>query len=449
MAAPAAVPRPRWRDALAVYRAPGVPVMLFLGFAAGLPLPLTGFTLRQWLSESDVALAVIGLTASVGIAYSFKFLWSPLLDRLPPPPGFARLGRRRGWLLAIQILLVAAIASLGLTDPKTAVGATIAIAVVVAYLSASQDIVIDAYRIERLSPEAQGAGLAAYIWGYRVAMLTGNAGALMLVGVGGWGLSYLAMAALMVIGVVCCLLMREPPVPVEPALAGDGPLAKAAAWLKRAVVEPLADFARHDGWLWILLFVCLFKLGEALAGTMTAPFYRSLGYSRETVAAVSGVFGLVATLAGVAVGGLLVARLGMARALIGTGILQMVSNLMYVALAYAGGDIGMLWLQVGVENFTDGLADAAFVAYLSSLTRIAFTATQYALLSSLATVPLRTVGAASGWLAEGMGWPLFFLMTTAAALPALVLMLWLLKRFPPKSGGRIAQPADPGGGAVI
>jgi PAT family beta-lactamase induction signal transducer AmpG len=444
----AAVARARWRDALAVYRAPGVPVMLFLGFAAGLPLPLTGFTLRQWLSEADVALAVIGLTASVGIAYSFKFLWSPLLDRLRPPPGFARLGRRRGWLLTIQILLVAAIAALGFTDPKTAVGATIAIAVIVAYLSASQDIVIDAYRIERLSPEAQGAGLAAYIWGYRVALLAGNAGALMLVGVGGWGLSYLAMAALMGIGVVCCLLMREPPTPHEPALAGDGRLAKAAAWLKRAVIEPLADFARHDGWLWILLFVCLFKLGEALAGTMTAPFYRSLGYSRETVAGISGVFGLVATLAGVAVGGLLVARLGMARALISTGILQMVSNLMYVALAYGGGDIGMLWLQVGVENFTDGLADAAFVAYLSSLTRIAFTATQYALLSSLATVPLRTVGASSGWLAEGMGWPAFFLLTTAAALPAMALMLWLLKRYPPKKLTAV-PPADPGGGAVV
>jgi MFS transporter, PAT family, beta-lactamase induction signal transducer AmpG len=438
----------RWRALVAIYRAPGVPVMLFLGFAAGLPLPLTGFTLRQWLSETEATLAVIGLTASVGIAYSFKFLWSPLLDRLRPPPGFGRLGRRRGWLLAIQILLALAIAALGFSDPRAAIGMTFAIAVIVAYLSASQDIVIDAYRIERLAPEAQGAGLAAYIWGYRVALLAGNAGALMLAGLGGWGFSYLAMAALMGIGILCCLLMREPPAPSEPALPGDGAYAKAMAWMRRAVVEPLADFARHDGWLWILLFVCLFKLGEALAGTMTAPFYRSLGYSRETVAGVSGVFGLVATLAGVAVGGALVARLGTARALIGTGILQMVSNLMYVALAYGGGDIGMLWLQVGVENFTDGLADAAFVAYLSSLTRIAFTATQYALLSSLATVPLRTLGASSGWLAESMGWPLFFLLTTVAALPAMGLMLWLLKRFPPKAGG-LAPPADPGGGAVI
>ena len=436
-AAPAIATRARWRDALAIYGAPGVPVMLFLGFAAGLPLPLTGFTLRQWLSESDATLAVIGLTASVGIAYSFKFLWSPLLDRLRPPPGFARLGRRRGWLLAIQILLALAIAGLGLSDPRAAVQTTIALAVIVAYLSASQDIVIDAYRIERLAPEAQGAGLAAYIWGYRVALLAGNAGVLLLVGDVGWTGGYLAMAALMLIGVVCCLVMREPPAPAEPALEGEGALARTAAFLRRAVVAPLADFAKRDGWLWILLFVCLFKLGEALAGTMTAPFYRSLGYSRETVAGVSGVFGLVATLAGVAAGGLLVARLGTARALIGTGILQMVSNLMYVALAYGGGDVGMLWLQVGVENFTDGLADAAFVAYLSSLTRIAFTATQYALLSSLATVPLRTVGASSGWLAEGMGWPLFFLMTTAAALPALAVMLYLLKRFPP---GRATLP---------
>ncbi|MFN4281866.1 MAG: AmpG family muropeptide MFS transporter [Alphaproteobacteria bacterium] len=450
MAAPAAAPaistRSRWRAALAIYGAPGVPVMLFLGFAAGLPLPLTGFTLRQWLSESEATLAVIGLTASVGIAYSFKFLWSPLLDRLRPPPGFARLGRRRGWLLAIQLLLALAIAGLGLSDPRAAVQTTIALAVIVAYLSASQDIVIDAYRIERLAPEAQGAGLAAYIWGYRVALLAGNAGVLLLVGDIGWTGGYLAMAALMAVGIVCCLVMREPSAPAEPPLAGEGAFAKTAAFLRRAVVAPLADFAKRDGWLWILLFVCLFKLGEALAGTMTAPFYRSLGYSRETVAGVSGVFGLVATLVGVAVGGLLVARLGTARALIGTGILQMVSNLMYVALAYGGGDVGMLWLQVGVENFTDGLADAAFVAYLSSLTRIAFTATQYALLSSLATVPLRTVGASSGWLADGMGWPLFFLMTTAAALPALAVMFYLLKRFPP---GRGRLPASPPAGPPL
>jgi PAT family beta-lactamase induction signal transducer AmpG len=201
-------------------------------------------------------------------------------------------------------------------------------------------------------------------------------------------------------------------------------------WLKLAIIGPLADFARRDAWVVILAFIVLFKLGEALAGIMTAPFYRAIGFSREEVAAVSSVFGLFATLGGVAVGGLVVHQLGVYRALIATGLLQMLSNLMYVLLAYVGHDVPVLFLQVGIESFTDGLADAAFVAYLSSLTNVAFTATQYALLSSLATVPLRTLGAGSGWLAEGLGWPLFFMLTTVAALPALCIALWLMRRFP-------------------
>jgi PAT family beta-lactamase induction signal transducer AmpG len=194
---------------------------------------------------------------------------------------------------------------------------------------------------------------------------------------------------------------------------------------------------RRRYWVAILAFVTLFKLGEALAGVMTAPFYRELGFSRLEVAAVSSVFGLVATLAGALAGGYVVARLGTARALIVTGILQMLSNLMYVALAQAGHSMPMLWAQVGVENFTDGLADAAFVTYLSMLTSRAFTATQYALLSSLAAVPLRTLAGTSGWLAEGLGWSWFFVLTTAAALPAMAIMLWLLKRLPPP------PPKDP------
>jgi PAT family beta-lactamase induction signal transducer AmpG len=225
---------------------------------------------------------------------------------------------------------------------------------------------------------------------------------------------------------VAVLLAREAPRPAAPPSLGW------AARLRLAVIDPFRDVMRRRHWLVILLFVASFKLGEALAGIMTAPFYRDLGFSRAEVAAVASGFGLIATLAGALAGGVLVARIGTGRALILTGIAQMLSNLMYVALAEAGHSLPMLWAQVGVENFTDGLADAAFITYLSALTSRAFTATQYALLSSLAAVPLRTLGASSGWLAATLGWTPFFLLTTAAALPAMGLMLWLLRRLPPE-----------------
>lgn len=399
-------------------------VMLLLGFSAGLPLPLTGFTLRQWFSEANVPLGAIGLTALIGLAYSLKFLWAPVLDHAPPL--LPSLGRRRGWLAPVQLLLAAAIAALALTDPARNATGTVAAAVAVAFLSATQDIAIDAFRIESLPLGRQGLGLAAYVWGYRIALLVANAGVLFSVERVGWRGAFLAMALLMSVGLATTLfLAREPRPPERAARSGIG------AWLAAAVVAPVRDFlCRPGAWL-ILGFVALFKLGEALAGIMTAPFYRALGFAREEVAAVSGVFGLLATLAGVTLGGVLVAGVGTGRALVVTGLGQMLSNLMYVALAEAGRSLPLLWAQVGIENATDGLADAAFVAYLSGLTSTAFTATQYALLSSLASLPLRTVGGLSGYLAEAMGWTRFFLLTTAAALPGLAIMLVLLRRFPP------------------
>jgi PAT family beta-lactamase induction signal transducer AmpG len=408
-------------------------IMLALGFAAGVPLPLTGFVLRQWFSESGVSLAAIGFTALIGLAYALKFLWSPLIDHAPPP-FFRSLGRRRGWLASIQPPLMLAIAALGWTDPARAAAVTAAVAVLVAFLSASQDIVVDAYRIEILEEREQGYGLACYIWGYRFALLASNAGALALVAWLGWDGVFLYCAALVLVGFIAVLAAKEPEAAPREALSWAGRL-------RAAVVDPFADFMRRPYWLAILLFIVLFKLGEALAAIMTAPFYRELGFSRAEVAGVAVVFGLVATLAGVLAGGFVVARLGTGRALVVTGLLQMVSNLMYVALHQAGHSLPMLYAQVGVENFTDGLADAAFVAYLSSLTSRAFTATQYALLSSLAAVPLRTIGATSGQLAEALGWTPFFLLTTVAALPALGIMLFLLRRLPP--GERRAEDYSP------
>lgn len=407
----------RWRDRRFL-------VLLALGFSAGVPLPLTAFTLRQWFAESGVSLAAIGLTALIGLAYSLKFLWAPVLDHATAP-FFRALGRRRGWLASIQPALALAILALGLTDPSANATLTVAAAVAVAFLSASQDIVVDAYRIETLEEREQGYGLACYVWGYRGALLAAGGGALAMAEFGGWSFAFAMCAAMIGVGFAATLVAPEP---------GRAPPEAPPAWsarLRIAVVEPFADFVRRRYWFVILAFVALFKLGEALAGIMTPSFYRALGFSRLEVASVSSVFGLFATLAGALVGGWLVARIGTARALILTGLGQMLSNLMYVALYYAGHDIRMLFAQVGIENFTDGLADAAFITYLSALTSRTFTATQYALLSSLAAVPLRTLGASSGWFAELLGWPAFFLMTTFAALPAMVIMLWLLRHLPP------------------
>lgn len=409
---------PRWRDRRFL-------VLLALGFSAGVPLPLTAFTLRQWFSETGISLTAIGLTALIGLAYSLKFVWAPVLDHAASP-AFRGLGRRRGWLGTIQPLLALAILALGLTDPATGATVTVAVAVAVAFLSASQDIVVDAYRIEVLEEHDQGYGLACYVWGYRGALLASGGGALAMAEFGGWSFAFAMCAAMIGVGFAATLAAPEPGRAPPEAPPGWG------ARLRIAIVEPFVDFVRRRHWFAILAFVALFKLGEALAGIMTAPFYRQLGFSRLEVASVSSVFGLVATLAGALAGGWLVARIGTGRALVLTGITQMLSNLMYVALFHAGHDIRMLFAQVGVENFTDGLADAAFITYLSALTSRSFTATQYALLSSLAAVPLRTLGASSGWFAEALGWQNFFLMTTAAALPAMAIMLWLLKRLPPK-----------------
>ncbi|MGG5821296.1 AmpG family muropeptide MFS transporter [Falsiroseomonas sp. HW251] len=403
-------------------------VMLALGFAAGVPLPLVaGQVLRQWFVESGMSLADLGLTALIGLAYANKFLWSPVLDGVRPP----FLGRRRGWLLPIQLGLIIGIGAMALTDPRGDATATVALAVLVAFLSASQDIVVDAWRIEMLGEdeERQAWGLAAYVWGYRGALLASGAGTLFMVGHVGWHGAYAYAAALMLVGVVATLAGKEPPPPAYVPVGW-------AARMRNSVVMPFLDFTQRPYWLAILLFVALFKLGEALAGIMTTPFYRAEGFTRDDVAAVATVFGLFATLSGAVAGSWLVGRIGVGRALIVTGLGQMLSNLMYVALVGGGRDIPMLFLQVGIENFTDGLADAAFLTYLSGLVNRSFSATQYALLSSLAAVPLRTLGASAGVLAQSLGWSWFFVLTTAAALPAMGIMLFLLKRLPPREATR-------------
>jgi PAT family beta-lactamase induction signal transducer AmpG len=397
--------------------------MAAFGFFAGLPLPLSGFTLRQWLSEGHVSLAAIGLTANIGLSYTLKFLWAPLLDQAGPLPAF---GRRRGWLLTIQPMLAIACVWLAMSDAEVAPLVTMGAAALIAFLSASQDIVIDAWRIETFPAELQGVAMAAYVWGYRVALLLSGAGVIKLADVVGWNGALALVAALMALGALVTLFAPEPAGAPRTVTAGG-----IAARFAAAVVAPLRDFLLRPGALLILAYVALFKLGEAMAGVMLPPFYRSLGFDRAAVAVAAGPFSLAATIVGIGFGGWLVVRIDLARALISTGFIQMAAMAMYVVLAYSAGDRTVLYATVVTEAFAEGLADAAFVTYLSGLCSVAYTATQYALLSSIAAVALRTIGGLSGFLADAAGWKLFYSITMFASLPAMLVMLLILQRFPP------------------
>jgi MFS transporter, PAT family, beta-lactamase induction signal transducer AmpG len=408
-------------------------LMAAYGFVAGLPLPLSGFTFRLWMSESNVSLAAIGLTANIGLAYTLKFLWAPFLDHAKPPGPLARLGRRRGWLLALQPALVLACVLLAVSDPAHAAASAVAAAALVAFLSASQDIVVDAWRIETFPARLQGAAMAAYVWGYRSALLVSGAGAIKSADLLGWHGALLGVAALVGLGPLITLLAPEP-VAGTARLTANGILDRLAG----AVVEPLREFLTRPGAATILAFVALFKLGEAMAGVMTAPFYRALGFDRAAIAVATGPFSLAATFAGTAVGGWLVAKLGVGRALLWTGSVQTLAMAMYLVLAYSAGERHVLYATVVIEAFAEGMADAAFITYLSGLCSVAFTATQYALLSSLAAIALRTVGGLSGFLAEALGWKLFYTLSMFAAVPAMIMMLRILRRFPP------AERAAPG-----
>jgi PAT family beta-lactamase induction signal transducer AmpG len=421
-----------WAAALAVYKQPRLIAILLMGFSSGLPLALTFGTLSYWLAEIGVSLTAIGLFGLVRTSYSLKFLWSPLIDRLPIPVLTARLGRRRSWALSIQLLLAAAIYALGQTDPGADPGLTALVAVIVAFLSASQDIVIDAYRIELLTPDQQGAGAAATQWGYRFGLLASGAGALYAASFAGWHFAYSLMAVLMCVGMVTVWLTPEPEAGGLPQpLPGSSALVRAAQWLRGAVVAPFIDLLGRLGagrLAAILVFIVLFKFGDALAASMSNPLYVALGFTKVEVATISKVYGVIATLIGVAVGGALVARIGVFRSLLVCGGLQALSNLMYAVQVWAGHDVGMLTVTIAAENVTGGMASSAFVAYLSNLCSRDFTATQYALLSSLATVGLNVLAASGGALAQALGWVPFFFVSTLFCAPSLGLLLWIMRR---------------------
>jgi PAT family beta-lactamase induction signal transducer AmpG len=406
---------------LAIYLQPRILIVLLMGFSSGLPLFLSGATLKIRLSEAQLSFTAIGLFSLVGLSYSFKFLWAPLVDRLPIPL-LGRLGRRRSWLVVIQLTLIGAILGLGSSDPVRDLRATAFWAVAVAFLSASQDIVIDAYRIELLAAVEQGAGAAVTQIGYRFGLIAAGAGALYLASSLGWQTSYMIMAALVPIGGIAALCCPEPAAVRRPV--GD--------WLRSTLLAPFADFVmRHENWLLLLLFVPLYRFGDAVAGEMAPSFYIWLGFTKVEYANVSKLFGIVASLSGVSIGGLLVYRLGVMRALLVGGVMQIFANLTYVLQLWAGRDVSVLFLTIGVEQMTAGLCGAAFVAFLSGLCSRAYTATQYALLSALFGFAYRFLGSAGGYFVDLFGWTMFFVLSAVLVLPSLLLLLVLMRERAP------------------
>ncbi len=411
-----------WIGALAVYADRRIMAVLFLGFSSGLPLALTGQTLMAWLTEAQVDLATIGLFALVGMPYSTKFFWAPLIDRLTLPL-LGRLGRRRGWGLFAQACLAGLLISLGGIDPTASPVAFALLALLISFASASQDIVIDAFRVEILDENQYGAGAAAVQFGYRVGMLVSGAGALFLAEIMPWSTVYAVMAGMMGVGAVTLLLNREPVLQELP---------KCGNWLMDTIVAPFAELAGRLGWqvAAVFAFIVLYKLGDALAGMLSTTFYLKMGFAKFEIAEISKIFGFGATLLGTFLGGVGVARLGIGRCLIGFGLFQMGSNLMFAWMATRGHDIPALYATIGIENLAGGMGSAAFVAYLSRLCNLSFTGTQYALLSSPAALGRTLFASSGGWLVLQLGWVDYFLLTTLAAVPGLLLLIWMLKKFP-------------------
>jgi MFS transporter, PAT family, beta-lactamase induction signal transducer AmpG len=441
-----------WGDAVGVYRDRRVLAMAFLGFSSGVPFGILAEPLSAWLTESGVSLTGIGLFALVSLPYSLKFLFAPFIDRLPVPGWTTWLGRRRGWALLGQGVLLVAIAGMGLTDPGSRIMMTAAFAVAVAFASACQDVVIDAYRVEILDEQKLAAGAATVVFGWRIGQFAGGAGGLILADILPWSVVFLGLAALVVVGIVTILVNPEPAVQVteqsrdlqrqaesflERKQHLPRRLAEILAWLHAAAIGPLLEFTSRRGWIAIVLFIMLYKFGDAVLGIMKVPFFLELGFTKTEIAEIVKVFGTAAILAGGFLGGILLARVGMFSGLLICGILMAVSNLMFVIQAWVGPDLAMLAVTIAVENITTGMGTAAFVAYLSSLCNVAYTATQYALLTSLMALSRTVLSSGAGWFAERLDWPGFFVFTTLAAIPGLLLLLWMWRRFP----AQIASPS--------
>lgn len=417
----------RWFNSLSVYADRRIWPLGLLGFSSGLPLLLTGGTLGAWLKEDGLSLKSIGLFSWVATLYSFKVLWAPIVDRAPLPIFTRLLGQRRGWMAFSQIGTALGLAALALSSPKHDAAHTVLCAVIVAFFSATQDVVIDAFRVERAGVDGQAHGAAIAIFGYRIGMLAAGAGALFAAEYASWPKAYGLMALLMLVGLGATIGCAETQMPEfkNESVRSAGLLRQWRDRIDSAVIRPFADFTRHRGWLLIILFVIAFKFGDALAAVMINPFLLETGFTKAEIAGIGKTFGLAATLVGAAIGGALVHRVGLLSGLWIGGILQVVSLAAFSLQALIGHDLLALSATIGFEYAASAIGTAAFAAYLSSLCSIRYTATQYALLTSLAAVARGSLASSAGWLAQSVGWTTFFLLTAVAALPSLLLLVWL------------------------
>ena len=437
-----------WLEAIAIYTKRPVLSMVFLGFSAGLPYLLVFTTLTAWLTDAGVSRSAIGFFAWVGMTYSIKVLWAPVIDRLRLPLLHRYLGQRRSWMLLGQVGIALGLAAMAMIDPATDLASVAALAVLVAFSSATQDIAIDAFRIESAVDEYQGAMSAAYILGYRVALLVAGAGALLIADNVDWPLAYLSMAGLMLVGMMTVLLVKEPKHTqdrfaqsveedvVKDLLGLDRGFAdrgRIEVWLLTAVVCPFVEFFRRNGSfaLLILLFISLFRLSDIAMGIMANPFYLDLGYSKTEIATIAKFFGFFMTIFGSALCGVLVVKWGIYRPLLLGAVLVASTNLLFALLAAVGvADITWLAVVISADNLSGGIASTAFIAYLSSLTSRAYTATQYALFSSLMTLPGKFISGFSGVVVDTAGYIEFFVLAAAVGLPAIVLVLVIMRKMP-------------------
>jgi PAT family beta-lactamase induction signal transducer AmpG len=391
--------------------------IFFFGFSSGLPLPLVTTTFATWLREEKVSLETIGLLSLISLAYALKFLWAFIFDSVGLPFLCTALGRRRSWLIVTQLLLLLAILGLAHTDPSSSLAFQVALALMVAFLSATQDILVDAYRTEILEERRLGAGAAMVQFGYRFGMLVGGALCLILADNVGFGKAYATMSLFVGVGILATLLSKEPSVVLQKRQS-----------LVSTVIAPLLDLLRRQNGILVLLFVSFYQLGVSMLGVMANPFYIDLGFSKTEIGTVSKVFGLAMTLLGTFVAGVMVSRFGIKKTLVIGGFLQAFSHLTFTLLALSGPSLDMFAFVIAVENTSGGLASGAFVAFLSSMCNRSFTATQYALLSSLAALFGKIAGSQSGYFASALGWPLFFFVTFIFALPGLFFLFLILRR---------------------
>jgi PAT family beta-lactamase induction signal transducer AmpG len=434
-----------WKASFQVYKNPKVLAMLFLGFSAGLPILLVFGTLSAWLNSEGVDKTTIGFVSWVALAYGLKFVWSPLVDRLPLPVLTRLLGQRRSWMLLAQIGVITGLVSLSLFDPKTSLTTIVAFAVLTAFSSATQDITIDAWRIEAIEDEYQGAMAGTYQLGYRIGMILAGSMAFVIADFYSWGVAYLCMAVFMIVGIISTFIVSEPDHTlrdqewaIEERVVSllerkqhlPEKIRNLQAWFVGAVICPFADFFARNGWnaLLILSFIAVFRMSDITLGVMAFPFYQDMGYSGSEIGIVSGLVGKFITISGALIGGVLVVHYGVMRMLLAGAIIVIATNLLFAWLAGQQPLVIWLILVVGADNLAGGLAGTVFIAYLSSLTNRAYTATQYALFSSIMLLLPKFIGGFSGVVVDASSYPIFFLYAAALGLPAVLLILVLMKK---------------------